>query len=204
MDSGTSVDVVYLDFAKAFDKVPTKRLLSKLYAHGVCGCLLTCIKNWLTGRLQRVILNGEFSDWMEVLSGVPQGSVLGPLLFIIFINDLDLHADAADLLSKFADDTKVGVYVRGTDDRDRLQLVLNKLVAWSDHWGMKFNVAKCKVVHFGPRNPRFSYTMNGVELEESREEKDLGIIVTDKPSVSAQCAKAAKTANTVLGLPLQR
>ena len=69
---------------------------------------------------------------------------------------------------------------------------------------MKFNVAKCKVVHFGPRNPRFSYTMNGVELEESREEKDLGIIVTDKPSVSAQCAKAAKTANMVLGLPLQR
>ena len=136
---------------------------------------------------------------MEVWSGVPQGSVLGPLLFIIFINDLDLHADAADLLSKFADDTKVGVYVRGTDDRDRLQLVLNKLVAWSDHWGMKFNVSKCKVVHFGPRNTRFSYTMNGVELEESREEKDLGIIVTDKPSVSAQCAKAAKTANTVLG-----
>ena len=138
------------------------------------------------------------------MSGVPQGSVLGPLLFIIFINDLNLHADAADLLSKFADDTKVGVYVRGTDDRDRLQLVLNKLVAWSDHWGMKFNVAKCKVVHFGPRNPRFSYTMNGVELEESREEKDLGIIVTDKLSVSTQCAKAAKTANTVLGLPLQR
>ena len=67
---------------------------------------------------------------MEVLSGVPQGSVLGPLLFIIFINNLGLDADAADLLSKFADDTKVGVYVRGTDDRDRLQLVLNKLVAW--------------------------------------------------------------------------
>ena len=123
MDSGTSVDVVYLDFAKAFDKVPMKRLLSKLYAHGVHGHLLTWIKNWLTGRLQRVILNGEFSDWMEVLSGVPQGSVHGPLLFIIFINDLDLDADAADLLSKFADDTKVGVYVRGTEDRDRLQLV---------------------------------------------------------------------------------
>ena len=64
MDSGTSVDVVYLDFAKAFDKVPTKRLLSKLYAHGVRGRLLTWIKNWLTGRLQRFILNGEFSDWM--------------------------------------------------------------------------------------------------------------------------------------------
>ena len=101
------------------------------------GRLLTLIKNWLTSRLQRVILNGEFSDWIEVLPGVPQGSVLGPLLFIIFINDLDLDAATTDLLSKFADDTKVGVYVKGPGDRDRLQLVLNKLVAWSDLWGMK-------------------------------------------------------------------
>ena len=89
----------------------------------------------------------------------------------------------------------MGVYVKGPGDRDRLQLVpvLNKLVAWSDLWGMKFNVAKCRVVHFGPRNPRFTYTMNGVELEESKEEKDLGVIVTNKLPVSAQCAKAAKT-----------
>ena len=199
VDGGTPVDVVYLDFAKAFDKVPTKRLLSKLHAHGVRGRLLAWIKNWLTGRLQRVILNGEFSDWMEVLSGVPQGSVLGPLLFIIFINDLDLEAATADLISKFADDTKVGVYIRGDGDRDRLQLVLNNLVAWADLWGMKFNVAKCKVVHFGPRNPKYSYEMNGVNLEESREEKDLGVIVTNKLSVSTQCVKAAKTANAVLG-----
>ena len=110
---------MYLDFAKAFDKVPTKRLLSKLHAHGVRGRLLNWIRDWLSGRLQRVVLNGEFSEWMEVLSGVPQGSVLGPLLFIIFINDLDTMAAAADLLSKFADDTKVGVYVRGPEDRDR-------------------------------------------------------------------------------------
>ena len=87
---------------------------------------------FVSGRLQRVVLNGEFSDWMEVLSGVPQGSVLGPLLFIIFINDLDLEAAAADLISKFADDTKVGVYVRGEGDRNRLQLVLNNLMAWAD------------------------------------------------------------------------
>ena len=80
---------------------------------------------------------------MEVLSGVPQGSVLGPLLFIIFISDLDLDAATTDLLREFADDTKVGVYVKGPGDRDRLQLVpvLNKLVAWSYLWGMKFNVA---------------------------------------------------------------
>ena len=191
--------MVYLDFAKAFDKVPTKRLLSKLHAHGVRGCLLDWIRNWLSGRLQRVVLNRELSEWMEVLSGVPQGSVLGPLLFIIFINDLDMVAAAADLLRKFADDTKVGVYVRGPEERDRLQLTLNNLVAWADLWGMKFNVAKCKVMHFGLRNPRYSYKMNGVELEESKEEKDLGVTVTNRLSVSTQCAKAAKTANAVLG-----
>ena len=154
---------------------------------------------FVSGRLQRVVLNGEFSDWMEVLSGVPQGSVLAPLLFIIFINDLDLEAAAADLISKFADDTKVGVYVRGEGDRNRLQLVLNNLMAWADCWGMKFNVSKCKVVHFGSRNPKYSYTMNGAELEVSKEEKDLGVLVTDKLSVSAQCAKAARMANAVLG-----
>ena len=163
------------------------------------GRLLSWIEEWLSGRLQRVVLNGEFSDWMEVLSGVPQGSVLAPLLFIIFINDLDLEAAAADLISKFADDTKVGVYVRGEGDRNRLQLVLNNLMAWADCWGMKFNVSKCKVVHFGSRNPKYSYTMNGAELEVSKEEKDLGVLVTDKLSVSAQCAKAARTANAVLG-----
>ena len=199
MDEGTPVDVVYLDFAKAFDKVPTKRLISKLGAHGVTGRLLSWIEEWLSGRLQRVVLNGEFSDWMEVLSGVPQGSVLGPLLFIIFINDLDLEAAAADLISKFADDTKVGVYVRGEGDRNRLKVVLNNLMAWADRWGMKFNVSKCKVVHFGSRNPKYSYTMYGAELEVSKEEKDLGVLVTDKLSVSAQCAKAARTANAVLG-----
>ena len=124
---------------------------------------------------------------------------MGPLLFIIFINDLDMVAAAADLLSKFADDTKVGVYVRGPEDRDRLQSALNNLVAWADLWGMKFNVAKCKVMHFSLRNPRYSYEMNGVELEESKEEKDLGVTVTNRLSVSTQCAKAAKTANAVLG-----
>ena len=82
IDEGTSVDVVYLDFAKAFDKVPTKRLLSKLHAHGVRGRLLDWIRNWLSGRLQCVVLNGEFSEWMEVLSRVPQGSVFGLVLQI--------------------------------------------------------------------------------------------------------------------------
>ena len=199
MDNSTPVDVVYLDFAKAFDKVPTRRLLKKLHAHGIRGGLLRWICQWLTGRHQRVVLNGEVSDWIAVLSGVPQGSVLGPLLFIVFINDLDQSAEEADLLSKFADDTKVGVYIRSEEDRDRLQRVLDRLVDWAAMWGMQFNVAKCKVMHIGARNPQHEYAMGGLVLTVTKEEKDLGVIMTNKLSPSTQCARAAKTANAVLG-----
>jgi len=86
VDSGYPVDVIYLDFQKAFDKVPHKRLIQKLAAHGIDGSVIRWIENWLYGRSQRVVLNGEVSEWMDILSGVPQGSVLGPILFIIYIS----------------------------------------------------------------------------------------------------------------------
>jgi hypothetical protein len=198
VDEGGGYDVVYLDFAKAFDKVPSKRLLKKIWAHGIRGRAFIWVKEWLTGRKQRVVLNGRFSSWEEVLSGVPQGSVLGPLLFLIFINDLDNVVEMVDV-KKFADDTKLGKQVRADIDRADLQLALDNAIAWAKMWGMQFNIEKCKVMHMGCSNPRYHYHMDGKMLQETSEEKDIGVKITDDLKVTTQCAAAAKTALAVLG-----
>jgi ribonucleases P/MRP protein subunit RPP40 len=142
MDSGAAGDVIYLDFVKAFDTVPHERLKKKLRAHGIRGRLLDCFSAWLSDRKQRVVLNGNVLAWEAVLSGVPQGSVLGPLLFLIFINDLDAAVSLAELLLKFADDTKVARVISSDEDRLALQAALNNLVEWTYRWGMRFNIQK--------------------------------------------------------------
>ncbi|MFN9943210.1 MAG: reverse transcriptase domain-containing protein, partial [bacterium] len=139
--------------------------MQKLRAHGVQGNVLRWIRNWLTGRRQRVVLNGKCSDWTDVLSGVPQGSVLGPILFLIFINDLDAATSVIRVMKKFADDTKLGHTVNSDVERGELQEALDKLCRWADLWGMEFNVKKCKVMHVGHNNQRYQYTMGGEVLE---------------------------------------
>ena len=199
VDSGEKVDVVYLDFAKAFDLVPRLRLVAKLKAHGFSGELLQWISTWLKGRSQRVVINGKLSDWIAVTSGVPQGSILGPILFAIFINDIDDGiANIVDILLKFADDTKVGKVIRGEADRIRLQEALNKLCSWADKWEMRFNVNKCHVMHLGRNNERHNYTMYGNILEKTDKEKDIGVIVNSNLKPTDQCEKAARTATGVL------
>jgi hypothetical protein len=124
---------------------------------------------------------------------------LGPLLFLLFINDLDLAANEVTAMAKFADDTKVGQQILSETDRDALQSALNKLCDWTDQWGMQFNVAKCKVMHFGRTNPKYEYEMRGQKLEKVDTERDIGVTVSNNLKPSAQCAKAAATARTVLG-----
>ena len=128
VDDGSPVDVVYLDFQKAFDKVPHQRLLLKLKAHGIGNDVINWIEKWLTHRKQRVIVDGEISSWKSVLSGVPQGSVLGPILFLIYINDLE--DDISSKVLKFADDTNVFRKVTNDTDKQSLQDDLDKFVKW--------------------------------------------------------------------------
>jgi hypothetical protein len=198
MDDHKEVDVIYLDFQKAFDKVPHKRLLAKLASFGIKERVYTWIENWLVGRKQRVVLNGSFSEWKSVTSGVPQGSVLGPLLFIMFVNDMD-NSVLSHLL-KFADDTKLFRCVTDPDGADMLRDDLRSLYEWSEDWQMLFNIDKCKVMHFGAKNKKEKYSISNTVLNVVEEEKDLGVIVQKDFKVSEQCSKVVKTANRILGM----
>ena len=200
VDSGLSLDVVYLDFSKAFDKVPIQRLLRKIQGLGIRGRLLAWMEEWLTGRQQRVVINGKASNWENIKSGVVQGSVLGPCLFLMYINDIDAGVeDLGGFVSKFADDSKWARKVMGEEDKEQFQQGLDQLMDWSSKWQMSFNKDKCHVLHLGRGNPRFEYTMGGVKLGAAEWEKDLGVIISQSLRPSLQCARAAKKANGVLG-----
>ena len=153
IDEGNSVDIVYLDFSRAFDKVPHNKLIQKLEAHGITGSVQEWIKSWLKDRTQWVEIQGAKSRPGKVRSGVPQGSILGPVLFVIYINDLDDDI-IIDILRKFADDTKQANKIRNQADADSFQVSLNKLLDWSKTWGMLFNIDKCKILHCGRNNPK--------------------------------------------------
>ena len=201
-DEGKSFDVLYLDFSKAFDKVCHARLVVKLQEFGVTGEVLEWLKDWLRGRKQRVRVEGEFSDWVDVISSVVQGSVLGGILFDLFIDDIDDETIQA-FLRKFADDTKVAKLIESLKDAEEMQRMINRLAEWANRWGMAFNVKKCKVLHFGRKNPKQRYVMNGIEIMEANEEKDLGVWTENTMKPTKQCAAAAKAANFALG-QLQR
>ena len=158
------------------------------------------VEEWLTGISQRVVLNGRESEWGPIKSGVVQGSVLGPCLFLMFINDIDQAVECVGgMLKKFADDTKWWKKVVTEEDRLAFQQGIDNLFQWSADWQMPFNDDKCHVLHVGRSNARHQYTMGGAVLESVHQEKDVGVIISDNMKPSLQCAKAAKKANGVLG-----
>ncbi|KAJ8272753.1 hypothetical protein GJAV_G00093040 [Gymnothorax javanicus] len=140
-DQSRAYDIIYLDFQKAFDKVPHKRLIFKMSSIGVTGGILEWILNWLQDRTQRVVVSGISSQLGMVRSGVPQGSVLGPLLFLIYLNDLDRNIESK--LVKFADDMKLGGLANSLDSTKVIQEDLDRIQSWAEMWQMKFNSAKC-------------------------------------------------------------
>ena len=172
------IDCVYLDFQKAFDAVPHKRLLYKLESLGISGSLLKWLENFLTNRRQRVVLNRTFSDWKSVSSGIPQGRVLGPVLFIIFINDLpDVIKSVCRL---FADDTNIYKPTKDLSDLEIVQLDLFSVCDWSDDWFLRPYVIKCKFIQSGNVKFELKYQMRDakgsiISLSKDSQEKDLGM-----------------------------
>ena len=177
------VDCVYLDLKKAFDKVPHKRLIWKLkHVGGVRGSTLEWMTDFLTGRKMRTVIRNTKSSWMEVTSGVPQGSVLAPIMFVIYINDMT--EGVTSYMNMFADDAKILRRVRNEEDCVALNQDLERVSEWSRKWEMAFNTKKCSVLEFGKSNRRVSgnYLLNNERIMKRTEEKDLGVTVADNLS----------------------
>ena len=219
LSHGLPVDIIYLDYEKAFDKVPHQRLLNQLTKYGITGNVLNWIKDYLHNRTQRVRINGHFSSTSKVLSGVPQGSVLGPLLFLIFV--ADMAPLVQNFTSLYADDTNIFSYLldnqAGPHTPNSIQNDINTLSNWSEKMQMSFNPEKCHRLHIGKNNNHYpyylpkiyattetntsiSYTLYLHELQDVADEKDLGVFVDNKLNFKKHISQKISKANSMLYL----
>eukprot|EP00923_Selenidium_pygospionis_P000112 GHVN01000206.1.p1 GENE.GHVN01000206.1~~GHVN01000206.1.p1 ORF type:complete len:364 (+),score=15.77 GHVN01000206.1:445-1536(+) len=168
-----SIDAVYLDFEKAFDKVSHTHLIYKLRTLGVGGNLMMWIASWLLGRRQRVRIDTAFSDWVDVTSSVAQGTVLGPLLFIVYVADLCLNIRSPTF--QFVDNVKLLTVVQSCVDLSLAQRDIDLISAWCTRWLMQLNPRECVVMNLSPPTPNQSLTVTGSPLTRNLSLRDLGV-----------------------------
>ena len=198
MDNRGQVDTFILDFEKAFDTPLHELLKSKLFSYGIDGKTLKWINSFLCFRQQRVDVNGVKSDWAPVLSGVPQGTVLGPLLFSLYINDIT--SDIEPEIRLFADDCVCYREIKDEEGTVKLQRDINRLGCWARKWGMRFQPVKCNMMQLTRKRTKkihASYTLEGTDLEKVESIKYLGVTITNdlrwNTHVSNVCTKANRT-----------
>jgi hypothetical protein len=200
LDQKKSVDVVYIDFQKAFDTVVHSKLLHKLEAILPNRFLKSWIKSFLSGRSQIVTLDGTVSEPIPVSSGVPQGSVLGPTLFLIYINDL-VDTIKHSLITLFADDLKI---YNTSDQQKLLQSDLDSLSSWASEWQLSVSHSKSNVLYLGKKNPKHPYSLNSQPLEDVGIScKDLGVYISNNLGSSIQCKNIVSKASRVSALVLR-
>ncbi len=193
------VDMAVLDFAKAFDTFPHRRLMNKLSHYGIQGHLHKWIFSFLSQRTQRIRVDGELSEEAQVLSGVPQGTVLGPLLFLLFINDLPHRVSSQVRL--FADDCLIYRPIHSHDDCVKLQKDLDALKDWGDMWGMRFNEKKCNIMRIACSKSPFVhlYELNSHTLEQVKDAKYLGVTISEDLTWANHITSTVNKANSTLG-----
>ena len=198
LDNGSSIQSVYLDLSKAFDRVWHGGLLSKLEAVGIRGGLLYWFRDYLSRRTQATVVKGEKSDFQEVLAGVPQGSVLGPTLFLVFINDI--VENIMSVVRLFADDTSLSSSLDNAITRaETLNRDLVTIENWAKRWKMNFNVDKTEVVHFGKEtNLRYQIVFENSPLTESNSHKHLGLILQHNGKWDEHIVSIASKANILI------
>ena len=198
-DRKIQTDVGILDFSRAFDTVPHERLLGKLASYGISGPLNSWIRAFLTGRTMSVTIDGVTSDPAEVLSGVPQGTVLGPLLFLIYINDMPGVVSNGTYVRLFADDCLAYRPIHSDQDQIILQQDLTALQNWAERWGMRFNTKKCHIMHIHRSQIRSRiYQLCGEVLYSVSKAKYLGVLISNDLSWNEQVCKVVAKANTTL------
>ena len=200
LDSGKQTDVIFMDMSKAFDKVNHAALINKLSNYGIRGSLLNWFSHYLHGRLQRVTTLGATSSKKPVSSGVPQGSILGPILFLLYVNDLPDAVQNARVAS-FADDTKIFHRVDSTSDAVLLQNDLSNLEKWSSTSGLVFNQLKCKCLRVTRKTQpvTYPYHIKDKELTTTSFEKDLGIWIASDLTWTKHVLERCAKANRLLG-----